>query len=149
MISSTISSSGGLRRVQDKLEEAQCPRVMALPRGKWHPPLSCLDLILDTCESSLSPLPNIWWGSGPASAGERVGASLTQFTHSASHRISSTALEGKFYPQFTDAKTLPYNNGSVIIARLILPALSPRGNVTFTYHFMSWQQKFYVSPLPS
>lgn len=92
---------------------------------------------MDTCESSLSPLPNISWGSGPASAGERIGASLTQFTHSTSHRIFSTGLEGKFYPQFTDAKTLPYNNGSIIIARLTLPALSSGGNVTFTYHFMS------------
>lgn len=52
-----LSSREALRRVQDPLEEAWCPRILAFPRGEWPPPLSCLDLLMDTCETSHIPLP--------------------------------------------------------------------------------------------
>lgn len=48
-------SSGGLRyRTYKKRHGAQ---VLAFPRGEWPPPLSCLDLLMDTYETSHIPLP--------------------------------------------------------------------------------------------
>ena len=132
------SSSGALKRLQDPWEEVECASGTALPRAKWHPPLSCLNLFMDTLETSPSPLPNIWWSSGLDSAGESIGASPTQLTQSVYHLIFSIALEGKFYPQITDHKTVFYSSESVITAKLILPASSPRDIVFHTsFHILT------------
>ena len=110
----------------------------SITQGRVAPTSQLSEFFMDTLETSPSPLPNIWWSSGLASAGESIGASPTQLTQSVYHLIFSIALEGKFYPQFTDHKTVFYSSESVITAKLILPASNPRDNVFHTsFHILT------------
>ncbi|XP_072812046.1 uncharacterized protein [Vicugna pacos] len=89
-----------------------CGGPGSLPRPPWRP---------------TRPTPSPTWTSP---GGWLLGVPSSRCPAVTCRQTPRQALEGQIYPQFTDDKTVSYNNGYVIIAKLILPALSPRDCVS-------------------